>query len=75
MQYFINTFPGAAKDAGVEYYWFEGYDEPWKIIFDTPTASYEDKWVRFSTKMTNFQGLLDVNGYLKDGIILPSSVG
>lgn len=45
MQYFINTFPGAAKDANVNYYWFEGYDEPWKVIFDTATAQYEDKWV------------------------------
>jgi hypothetical protein len=50
LQYFINTFPGAAKDAGVEYYWFEGYDEPWKVIYDTPTEGYEDKWVYSSTK-------------------------
>ena len=45
MQYFLDTFPKTATAAGIEYYWFEGYDEPWKIVFDTPTAQYEDKWV------------------------------
>jgi exo-beta-1,3-glucanase (GH17 family) len=50
LQTFINTFPGAAKDANVNYYWFEGYDEPWKVIYDTPTAAYEDKWVISSYK-------------------------
>ena len=45
LQTFINTFPGAAKDANINYYWFEGYDEPWKVVFDTATAAYEDKWV------------------------------
>jgi len=54
MQYFINTFPGLAKDAGVEYYWFEGYDEPWKITFDTPTEQYEDHWVSFCPCGANF---------------------
>ena len=45
MQYFLNTFPAAAKNANVTYYWFEGYDEPWKVIYNTATAQYEDKWV------------------------------
>jgi exo-beta-1,3-glucanase (GH17 family) len=45
MQYFLNTFPTTAKDARVSYYWFEGYDEPWKVMYNTPTAQYEDKWV------------------------------
>jgi hypothetical protein len=45
MQYFINHFLSAAKNADVSYYYFEGYDEPWKIIFDTATEQYEDKWV------------------------------
>jgi exo-beta-1,3-glucanase (GH17 family) len=47
MQYFINTFPAAAHEAGVDYYWFEGYDEPWKIVYDTATDQYEDHWVFF----------------------------
>jgi exo-beta-1,3-glucanase (GH17 family) len=45
MQYFLDHFPSTAKNANVTYYWFEGYDEPWKVIYNTPTASYEDKWV------------------------------
>ena len=45
MQNFINTFPAAANNANISYYWFEGYDEPWKVIYDTATAQYEDKWV------------------------------
>jgi exo-beta-1,3-glucanase (GH17 family) len=45
LQYFVNTFPAAAADADVNYYWFEGYDEPWKIIYDTSTDQYEDHWV------------------------------
>jgi len=44
-QFFIDNFLPAAKNAGVKYYYFEGYDEPWKIIFNTATAQYEDKWV------------------------------
>src|SRR5579859_7238127 len=46
MQYFLDHFPSTAKNANVTYYWFEGYDEPWKVIFNTATASYEDKWVK-----------------------------
>ena len=45
MQYFLDHFPSTARNANVTYYWFEGYDEPWKVIFNTATAAYEDKWV------------------------------
>jgi len=45
MQYFITHFLPAAKNASVTYYWFEGYDEPWKVMYDTATEKYEDKWV------------------------------
>jgi len=50
MQYFLNHFLSAAKNANVTYYYFEGYDEPWKVIFNTATAQYEDKWVGFCQK-------------------------
>lgn len=50
MQYFLNHFLSAAKNANVTYYYFEGYDEPWKVIFNTATAQYEDKWVGFNQK-------------------------
>jgi exo-beta-1,3-glucanase (GH17 family) len=45
MQYFLNHFLSDAKNANVSYYYFEGYDEPWKVIYNTATAQYEDKWV------------------------------
>lgn len=45
MQFFIDHFLPTVADASISYYWFEGYDEPWKIQFDTPTAQYEDHWV------------------------------
>ena len=76
LQSFIDTFPGAAKDANINYYWFEGYDEPWKEIFNTATAQYEDKWVSFGDiyHVLTMQSLLDVDGFLKDGIKLPDAV-
>ena len=45
MQYFLDHFLSDAKNANVSYYYFEGYDEPWKEVFNTATAQYEDKWV------------------------------
>src|ERR1700738_231675 len=45
LQYFIPQFLSAAKKAGVRYYFFEGYDEPWKVFFNTATEKYEDTWV------------------------------
>jgi exo-beta-1,3-glucanase (GH17 family) len=45
MQIFVDHFPAAATNANVTYYWFEGYDEPWKIMYDTATDQYEDHWV------------------------------
>jgi exo-beta-1,3-glucanase (GH17 family) len=45
LEYFIPQFLSAAKNAGVKYYFFEGYDEPWKVIFNTATEHYEDTWV------------------------------
>ena len=74
MQFFIDHFLPAASSANVNYYWFEGYDEPWKIQYDTATEHYEDHWVFPLVIEADFQGLLDVNGYLKDGITLPDSV-
>ena len=50
MQYFLNHFLSDAKNANVSYYYFEGYDEPWKVIYNTATAQYEDKWVCYSLR-------------------------
>ena len=49
---------------GTNYFWFEAFDEPWKIQFDTPGQDWEDKW-----------GLMDVNRNLKDGVVIPSCAG
>jgi hypothetical protein len=57
MQYFLNTFPTTAKEASVSYYWFEGYDEPWKVMYNTPTAQYEDKWVCSCETTFNYLGV------------------
>lgn len=61
LQQFINTFVQAAKNADVTYYWFEGYDEPWKIKYDTATEQYEDHWVRPIHRL----GMTDVAGLIR----------
>ena len=44
---------------------FEAFDEPWKIIYDTPTQGWEDKW-----------GLLDPGTWaLKPGLTIPDCGG
>ncbi|KAI1091417.1 glycoside hydrolase family 17 protein [Rostrohypoxylon terebratum] len=49
---------------GTNYFWFEMFDEPWKISFDTPGKEWEDQW-----------GLMDVNRNLKDGVKIPDCGG
>ena len=64
----MNTFmDGWVCDAlanGTNYFWFEAFDEPWKIMYDTPGADWEDKW-----------GLMDVNRNLKSGVVIPDCGG
>ncbi|KAF2265351.1 glycoside hydrolase [Lojkania enalia] len=49
---------------GTEYFWFEAFDEPWKIRFNEPGKEWEDKW-----------GLMDINRNLKDGVKIPDCGG
>ncbi|KAI0010819.1 glycoside hydrolase family 17 protein [Xylariaceae sp. FL0662B] len=49
---------------GTNYFWFEMFDEPWKISFNTPGKEWEDQW-----------GLMDVNRNLKDGVKIPDCGG
>ncbi|KAI0886443.1 glycoside hydrolase family 17 protein [Annulohypoxylon maeteangense] len=49
---------------GTNYFWFEMFDEPWKISFDTPGKEWEDQW-----------GLMDVNRNLKEGVKIPDCGG
>lgn len=53
-----------ALQNGTNYFWFEMFDEPWKISFDTPGKEWEDQW-----------GLMDVNRNLKDGVKIPDCGG
>ncbi|KAI1407904.1 glycoside hydrolase family 17 protein [Hypoxylon sp. FL1857] len=53
-----------ALENGTNYFWFEMFDEPWKISFDTPGKEWEDQW-----------GLMDVNRNLKDGVKVPDCGG
>lgn len=49
---------------GTNYFWFEMFDEPWKIQFNTALQKWEDHW-----------GLMDVNRDLKDGLKIPDCGG
>lgn len=49
----------SSEDIG--WYWFEAFDEPWKIIFNTPDQKWETQW-----------GLFNANRRLKDSITLPT---
>ncbi|KAK0628332.1 glycoside hydrolase superfamily [Bombardia bombarda] len=53
-----------ALENGTEYFWFEAFDEPWKIMFNTEDENWEDKW-----------GLIDVNRNLKSGVKIPDCGG
>jgi hypothetical protein len=43
---------------------FEAFDEPWKVIYNTPGKDWEDKW-----------GLFDAGRNLKPGINIPNCGG
>ncbi|KAK5999236.1 Putative glucan endo-1,3-beta-glucosidase btgC [Cladobotryum mycophilum] len=64
----LNQFMGdwvcQALANGTNYFWFEAFDEPWKVQFNTPGKSWEDKW-----------GLMDVNRKLKPGVKIPDCGG
>ncbi|KAI5455951.1 glycoside hydrolase superfamily [Mariannaea sp. PMI_226] len=64
----LNTFmEGWVCDAlknGTNYFWFEAFDEPWKIAFNTKGKEWEDKW-----------GLLTVDRDLKKGVKIPDCGG
>lgn len=64
----MNTFMGdwicQALANGTNYFWFEAFDEPWKIQFNTAGKEWEDKW-----------GMMDVNRNLKPGVVIPDCGG
>lgn len=64
MNTFLSDWVCSRLDDGVQYFWFEAFDEPWKVAYNTPGKEWEDKW-----------GLMDVNRNLKAGVSIPSCGG
>jgi exo-beta-1,3-glucanase (GH17 family) len=64
MNTFMDNWVCQALENGTDYFWFEAFDEPWKIVYDTPGEDWEDHW-----------GLMDVNRNLKPGVTIPSCGG
>jgi exo-beta-1,3-glucanase (GH17 family) len=61
---FMEDWVCQALANGTQYFWFEAFDEPWKISFNNGTKNWEDHW-----------GLMDVNRNLKDGVKIPDCGG
>ncbi|PLN86383.1 glycoside hydrolase superfamily [Aspergillus taichungensis] len=61
---FMSDWVCQAMDNGTDYFWFEAFDEPWKIQFNTKNEQWEDKW-----------GLMDSSRKLKPGIKIPTCGG
>jgi exo-beta-1,3-glucanase (GH17 family) len=64
MNTFMDTFVCQGLANSTTYFWFEAFDEPWKIVYDTPSKDWEDQW-----------GLMDVNRNLKPGVVIPNCGG
>ncbi|KAI1007883.1 putative glucan endo-1,3-beta-glucosidase [Podosphaera aphanis] len=64
MNTFMRSWVCQALANGTNYFWFEAFDEPWKVEFNEPGKEWEDKW-----------GLMDVNRNLKPGLIIPDCDG
>lgn len=64
MNQFMEDWVCQALTNGTQYFWFESFDEPWKIMYDNGTQNWEDHW-----------GLMDVNRNLKSGVTIPSCDG
>lgn len=64
MNQFMNDWVCQALANNTNYFWFEAFDEPWKIRFNEKGKEWEDKW-----------GLMDVNRKLKPGVKIPDCGG
>ncbi|KAG6005670.1 hypothetical protein E4U21_007786 [Claviceps maximensis] len=64
MNTFMENWVCQALANGTNYFWFEAFDEPWKIRFNVGDKNWEDKW-----------GLMDVNRKLKPGLKIPDCGG
>ncbi|KAK2592443.1 hypothetical protein QQS21_009859 [Conoideocrella luteorostrata] len=66
MNKFMNDWVCQALANGTNYFWFEAFDEPWKVRFNDKDKGqeWEDKW-----------GLMDINRNLKPGVKIPDCGG
>lgn len=64
MNRFMADWVCQALSNGTNYFWFEAFDEPWKVRYNEPGKEWEDKW-----------GLLDINRNLKSGVQIPDCGG
>ncbi|RLL94159.1 hypothetical protein CFD26_102798 [Aspergillus turcosus] len=64
MNKFMADWVCQALANGTDYFWFEAFDEPWKIIYNTANENWEDKW-----------GLMDAARNLKPGLKIPDCGG
>ncbi|KAK0716894.1 glycoside hydrolase superfamily [Lasiosphaeria miniovina] len=64
MNQFMDDWVCQALANGTQYFWFEAFDEPWKIQFNTADQQWEDHW-----------GLMDVDRNLKSGVKVPDCGG
>ncbi|KAJ5397562.1 glucan endo-1-3-beta-glucosidase btgC [Penicillium cosmopolitanum] len=61
---FMEDWVCQALENGTDYFWFEAFDEPWKIQYNTKDENWEDKW-----------GLMDAGRKIKDGLKIPDCGG
>ncbi|KAI9664283.1 MAG: hypothetical protein M1829_005838 [Trizodia sp. TS-e1964] len=64
MNIFMDKFICQSMANGTDFFWFEAFDEPWKIRYDQGGQNWEDHW-----------GLMDVNRNLKPGLKIPDCGG
>ncbi|PYH48937.1 putative cell wall glucanase [Aspergillus saccharolyticus JOP 1030-1] len=64
MNQFMADWVCQALENGTEYFWFEAFDEPWKVQYNTKGQEWEDKW-----------GLMDAARKLKPGLKIPDCGG
>ncbi|KAG5978340.1 hypothetical protein E4U55_006227 [Claviceps digitariae] len=64
MNTFMENWVCQALANGTNYFWFEAFDEPWKVRFNEGNKDWEDKW-----------GMLDSNRQLKTGVKIPDCGG
>ncbi|KAB8213757.1 putative glucan endo-1,3-beta-glucosidase btgC [Aspergillus novoparasiticus] len=64
MNQFMSDWICQALENGTDYFWFEAFDEPWKVQYNTKDENWEDKW-----------GLMDAARKLKPGLKIPDCGG